>query len=120
MDKLKLAQLKVLPRFVLEERRHFFRENAEKIAQAASNKTKGRFKNASSCSSAVLKIMWVLENIYIKLSIRISIWNWKKKLHLKKSHIRLVMSVVKTESRLECWPIRKLSFEIWINFHTLT
>ena len=52
MYKPKLAQLKVLPRFVLGEMRYFFQKKAKKIAQAASNKTKGRFKNVSSCSSA--------------------------------------------------------------------
>ena len=55
MYKLKLAQLIVLPRFVLEDRRHYFRKNAEKIVQVASNKTKGHLNNSSNCSSAVLK-----------------------------------------------------------------
>ena len=48
MYKLKFAQLKVSPRFVLEEMRHFFQKTAKKIAHAASNKTKDGFKNASS------------------------------------------------------------------------
>ena len=40
MDKLKLAQLKVLPMFVLEEKRQFFRKNAEKKRKPQATKLK--------------------------------------------------------------------------------
>ena len=84
MDKLKLAQLKVLPWLALKEMRHFFQKKAKKkIAQAASNKTKGSFKNASSALVPV-QCYWVLKNHVGTWKYLYQTIDWDFNLKLKK------------------------------------